>query len=97
MGGGNGGTLTYIPINQQLRHLQAHPTMEVESIPFKSKRFTPIFSDLRYLMQTRPVQRLLADGSGVGWVGGQGEITFLFLFAVPLLLLRLVLLLLLCF
>lgn len=72
---------SYIPINQQLQHLQAHPTMEVESIPFKSKRFMPIFSDLRYLMQTKPVQRILAEESGVGWVNGQGTASIAF---VPL-------------
>ncbi|KAJ3507306.1 hypothetical protein NMY22_g16971 [Coprinellus aureogranulatus] len=66
---------SYIPVNQQLQHLQAHPTMEVESIPFKSKRFMPIFSDLRYLMQTTPVQLLLAEPSGVSWVQGKPLIT----------------------
>ncbi|KAJ7650236.1 hypothetical protein FB45DRAFT_986384 [Roridomyces roridus] len=39
-----------------------HPlgTLDVESFPFKSKRFMPIFSDLRYLCHTAPVQALIA-------------------------------------
>jgi E3 ubiquitin-protein ligase UBR1 len=49
--------------------------MEVESIPFKSKRFMPIFSDLRYLMQTTPVQLLLAEPSGVSWVQNKRRLT----------------------
>jgi len=64
---------TYIPINQQLQHLEALPTMEVESIPFKSKRFMPIFSDLRYLMQTTPVQQLLAEPTTLKWVHGKRQ------------------------
>jgi E3 ubiquitin-protein ligase UBR1 len=44
----------------------AYPLVEegaevnVESMPFKSKRFMPVFSDLRYLCHNAPVQRLIA-------------------------------------
>ncbi|KAJ7220823.1 hypothetical protein GGX14DRAFT_432210 [Mycena pura] len=40
-----------------------HPlgTLDVDSSPFKSKRFMPIFSDLRYLCHTAPVQSLIAS------------------------------------
>ncbi|KAJ7461265.1 hypothetical protein B0H11DRAFT_2285848 [Mycena galericulata] len=39
-----------------------HPlgALDVDSFPFKSKRFMPIFSDLRYLCHTAPVQALIA-------------------------------------
>ncbi|KAJ7086018.1 hypothetical protein B0H15DRAFT_844990 [Mycena belliarum] len=39
-----------------------HPlgALDVESFPFKSKRFMPVFSDLRYLCHTAPVQALIA-------------------------------------
>ncbi|KAJ7485394.1 hypothetical protein FB451DRAFT_1431358 [Mycena latifolia] len=33
--------------------------LDVESAPFKSKRFMPVFSDLRYLAHTAPVQALI--------------------------------------
>jgi E3 ubiquitin-protein ligase UBR1 len=38
------------------------PTAEidVDAFPFKSKRFMPVFSDLRYLSHNEPVQELLA-------------------------------------
>ncbi|KAF8879924.1 hypothetical protein BD779DRAFT_1550399 [Infundibulicybe gibba] len=35
-------------------------TLDIDSFPFKSKRFMPVFSDLRYLCHTEPVQRLIA-------------------------------------
>lgn len=34
--------------------------IDVESPPFRSKRFMPVFSDLRYLCHNRPVQELIA-------------------------------------
>jgi E3 ubiquitin-protein ligase UBR1 len=34
--------------------------VDVDSDPFKSKRFMPVFSDLRYLCHNEPVQRLIA-------------------------------------
>lgn len=34
--------------------------IDVESEPFKSKRFMPVFSDLRYLCHNEPVQKLIA-------------------------------------
>lgn len=34
--------------------------LDVDSFPFKSKRFMPIFSDLRYLCHNEPVQQLIA-------------------------------------
>ena len=35
--------------------------VDVDSSPFKSKRFMPVFSDLRYLCQNEPVQHLIAN------------------------------------
>lgn len=34
--------------------------LDVDSVPFKSKRFIPVFSDLRYLCHTESVQELIA-------------------------------------
>ena len=34
--------------------------LDVDSFPFKSKRFMPVFSDLRYLCHNEPVQQLIA-------------------------------------
>jgi E3 ubiquitin-protein ligase UBR1 len=34
--------------------------IDVDSEPFKSKRFMPVFSDLRYLCHNEPVQRLIS-------------------------------------
>ncbi|EPQ61239.1 hypothetical protein GLOTRDRAFT_113648 [Gloeophyllum trabeum ATCC 11539] len=34
--------------------------LDVEASPFKSKRFMPVFSDLRYLCHNEPVQQLIA-------------------------------------
>jgi len=34
--------------------------LDVESYPFKSKRFMPVFSDLRYLCHTKLVQEMIA-------------------------------------
>ncbi|KAF8837246.1 hypothetical protein BDN67DRAFT_1014026 [Paxillus ammoniavirescens] len=34
--------------------------LDIESFPFKSKRFMPVFSDLRYLCHNEPVQQLIA-------------------------------------
>ncbi|KAF8060768.1 hypothetical protein FPV67DRAFT_1423562 [Lyophyllum atratum] len=34
--------------------------LDVDSFPFKSKRFMPVFSDLRYLCHTKSVQELIA-------------------------------------
>ncbi|KAH7902943.1 hypothetical protein BJ138DRAFT_1108097, partial [Hygrophoropsis aurantiaca] len=34
--------------------------LDVDSAPFKSKRFMPVFSDLRYLCHNQPVQQLIA-------------------------------------
>ncbi|KAF8653558.1 hypothetical protein AX16_003895 [Volvariella volvacea WC 439] len=39
------------------------PPLDVESTPFKSKRFMPVFSDLRYLCHTEPVQELIAHNT----------------------------------
>ncbi|KAF9777783.1 hypothetical protein BJ322DRAFT_987206, partial [Thelephora terrestris] len=38
------------------------PTAEIDpdAFPFNSKRFIPVFSDLRHLSQNKPVQELLA-------------------------------------
>ncbi|KAF9073193.1 hypothetical protein BDP27DRAFT_1381774 [Rhodocollybia butyracea] len=36
-------------------------TLDPDSFPFKSKRFMPVFSDLRYLISNAPVQRLIAS------------------------------------
>ncbi|EIW86012.1 hypothetical protein CONPUDRAFT_94286 [Coniophora puteana RWD-64-598 SS2] len=38
--------------------------LDVESFPFKSKRFMPVFSDLRYLCHNTPVQALIATHHG---------------------------------
>ena len=38
----------------------AKAELDVESFPFKSKRFMPVFSDLRYLCHNQPVQHLIA-------------------------------------
>ncbi|KAG5643045.1 hypothetical protein DXG03_001623 [Asterophora parasitica] len=35
--------------------------LDVDSFPFKSKRFMPVFSDLRYLCHTQSVQELIAN------------------------------------
>ncbi|KAK7047224.1 E3 ubiquitin-protein ligase ubr1 [Paramarasmius palmivorus] len=35
-------------------------TLDVDTFPFKSKRFMPVFSDLRYLCNNEPVQELIA-------------------------------------
>ncbi|THH31562.1 hypothetical protein EUX98_g2617 [Antrodiella citrinella] len=39
-----------------------HPQadIDVDAFPFKSKRFMPVFSDLRYLCHNEPVQQLIA-------------------------------------
>jgi len=39
-----------------------HPQadIDVDTFPFKSKRFMPVFSDLRYLCHNEPVQQLIA-------------------------------------
>ncbi|TFK62655.1 hypothetical protein BDN72DRAFT_382278 [Pluteus cervinus] len=46
------------------RHIVHQPSpnvpLDVDSFPFKSKRFMPVFSDLRYLCHTNPVQELIA-------------------------------------
>lgn len=34
--------------------------IDVDTVPFKSKRFMPVFSDLRYLCHNEPVQQLIA-------------------------------------
>jgi E3 ubiquitin-protein ligase UBR1 len=38
----------------------ANAEVDVDSFPFKSKRFMPVFSDLRYLCHNEPVQQLIA-------------------------------------
>ncbi|KAI0960979.1 hypothetical protein AcV7_000205 [Taiwanofungus camphoratus] len=38
----------------------ANADIEVDTFPFKSKRFMPVFSDLRYLCHNAPVQALIA-------------------------------------
>lgn len=38
----------------------AKQDIDVDSTPFRSKRFMPVFSDLRYLCHNRPVQQLIA-------------------------------------
>ncbi|KAF7295603.1 E3 ubiquitin-protein ligase [Mycena indigotica] len=45
-----------------------YPPVDPDSPPFKSKRFMPVFSDLRYLCHTLPVQRLIAADPR-GYVG----------------------------
>ncbi|KAJ7073950.1 hypothetical protein C8F01DRAFT_1242237 [Mycena amicta] len=45
-----------------------YPLVDPDSPPFKSKRFMPVFSDLRYLCHTLPVQRLIAADPR-GYVG----------------------------
>ncbi|KAF7331631.1 E3 ubiquitin-protein ligase [Mycena kentingensis (nom. inval.)] len=45
-----------------------HPPVDPDSAPFKSKRFMPVFSDLRYLCHTLPVQQLIASDPR-GFVG----------------------------
>ncbi|KAJ8593596.1 hypothetical protein M405DRAFT_731193 [Rhizopogon salebrosus TDB-379] len=46
------------------KHILATPAakqeIDVDSPPFRSKRFMPVFSDLRYLCHNRPVQQLIA-------------------------------------
>lgn len=37
-----------------------HAEVEVDTFPFKSKRFMPVFSDLRYIAHNRSVQELIA-------------------------------------
>jgi len=37
--------------------------VDVDSMPFKSKRFMPIFSDLRYICTSEPVQKLLVSNA----------------------------------
>jgi E3 ubiquitin-protein ligase UBR1 len=48
----------------QDKHIVYPPTppgvIDADSQPFKSKRFMPVFSDLRYLVVTEPVQDLIA-------------------------------------
>ena len=39
---------------------EANGEVDVDSFPFKSKRFMPVFSDLRYLCHNEPVQQLIA-------------------------------------
>jgi E3 ubiquitin-protein ligase UBR1 len=39
---------------------KANVAIDVDSFPFKSKRFMPVFSDLRYLCHNEPVQQLIA-------------------------------------
>jgi E3 ubiquitin-protein ligase UBR1 len=36
-------------------------SVNVDAVPFKSKRFMPVFNDLRYLCHNVPVQRLIAS------------------------------------
>ena len=38
----------------------SNAAVDVDSFPFKSKRFMPVFSDLRYLCHNEPVQQLIA-------------------------------------
>ncbi|KAF9481254.1 hypothetical protein BDN70DRAFT_876575 [Pholiota conissans] len=40
--------------------INANGSIDVDSFPFKSKRFMPVFSDLRYLAHTSQVQDLIA-------------------------------------
>ncbi|CAL1696803.1 unnamed protein product [Somion occarium] len=37
--------------------------IDVETFPFKSKRFMPVFSDLRYLCSSEPVQKLIVQNN----------------------------------
>ena len=37
--------------------------IDVETFPFKSKRFMPVFSDLRYLCSSEPVQKLIVHNN----------------------------------
>ncbi|TFK28429.1 hypothetical protein FA15DRAFT_584399 [Coprinopsis marcescibilis] len=69
--------------HQALQHMSHQPVMDVDSFPFKSKRFMPIFSDLRYLMHTAPVQALLTERTNVITVNGQPQITGHLAFLVP--------------
>lgn len=49
-------------INEKRILLPPNPQREidVDTAPFKSKRFMPVFSDLRYLCHNEPVQQLIA-------------------------------------
>ncbi|CAK5268665.1 unnamed protein product [Mycena citricolor] len=42
------------------------PALDPDSFPFKSKRFMPIFSDLRHLLGSAGVRALVAEGGPVG-------------------------------
>ncbi|EAU93649.2 hypothetical protein CC1G_02879 [Coprinopsis cinerea okayama7 len=69
--------------HQALQHMPHQPVMDVDSFPFKSKRFMPIFSDLRYLMHTAPVQALLTEPSNIIVTNGQPQITGHLAYLVP--------------
>ena len=51
-------------VNKRIVHAPASASeiaeLDVDSFPFKSKRFMPVFSDLRYLCHNEPVQQLIA-------------------------------------
>ena len=51
-------------IDEKEKRIRSQPSSEaevdVDSFPFKSKRFMPVFSDLRYLCHNSPVQALIA-------------------------------------
>ena len=46
--------------NTLFTHLTQPGVIDADSQPFKSKWFMPVFSDLRYLVVTEPVQDLIA-------------------------------------
>jgi E3 ubiquitin-protein ligase UBR1 len=59
------GIITAFFTNQISSNHIAYPplpsaSIDVDSFPFKSKRFMPVFSDLRYLCHNAPVQKLIA-------------------------------------
>ncbi|KAI6020986.1 hypothetical protein BKA83DRAFT_4293656 [Pisolithus microcarpus] len=55
--------------------------LDVESFPFKSKRFMPVFSDLRYLCHNQPVQKLIA--SNVSFIRKFAKVCQLFMCVHP--------------
>ncbi|KAF8142943.1 hypothetical protein K438DRAFT_2111312, partial [Mycena galopus ATCC 62051] len=55
--------LFHEPNRRQAHCVPPHPlgALDVEAVPFKSRRFMPVFSELRYLCHTAPVQALIAS------------------------------------
>jgi E3 ubiquitin-protein ligase UBR1 len=57
---GNRNALGYGTVKQIVYPPVKDIPLDVDSFPFKSKRFMPVFSDLRYLCATETVQKLIA-------------------------------------